>query len=129
MHSTRSRNFEELYYTSTYFPCLLTNLAPYTKSRALTRPPAPSAVTLCVMKQSLDRVLILLDSVRVVFHLARLSMSISLVSRVSGVMLTVAARSQILRPCSPTLLLMITSPSCFSTVHPSSSTIRIDFSK
>ena len=50
------------------------------------------------MKMSLDSVLIFLDSDTVVFHLAILSMSMILASRVSGAMLMVATRSQIFLP-------------------------------
>ena len=51
-----------------HLPCLLTTLAPYTKSRALTRPPAPSAVTPWVRKAELERRATSRDSVSVVFH-------------------------------------------------------------
>ena len=50
------------------------------------------------MKVSFDSVLIFLDSDTVVFHLAMLSMSMILDSRVSGAMLRLASRSQIFLP-------------------------------
>ena len=101
------------------------------------------------MKVSRVSVLIFLDSDTVVFHLAMLSMSMILASRVSGAMLTVASRSQIFLPCSrhdscdslydslvtaylpcsPSLLLITTSPCCFSTLQPSSPTISMALSK
>ena len=62
-----------------HLPCLLTTLAPYTKSRALTRPPAPSAVTPWVRKMELESRDTSRDSVSVVFHCTERMVSSSLV--------------------------------------------------
>lgn len=99
------------------------------KSLALTRPPAPSAVTLYVINMSFEMVLNILASVTVEFHFVKFSISSNFFSRSWGLTFTMAMQSQILRPSAPLLLLITRSLSLFSSSHPSSSIISRDLSK